>query len=123
MERLPYIDEHAMTVDADAASTWAALPAVPPGFTLDEAVAHQRLTLRGRHWFSSYRLVFVLTDVTHDVSRPRTRVVAETWAEFPGVSGRIYRSLVIGSRAHRMVVRRMLKNVAAKAHSHPLATA
>ncbi|MDF2823202.1 MAG: hypothetical protein K0R68_610 [Mycobacterium sp.] len=123
MERLPYIDEHAITVVADTATTWAALPAVPLGFSLEEARRPHRLALKGRHWFSAYRLVFVLTDVTHDPTRPRTRVVAETWARFPGVTGAAYRSVVIGTRAHRMVVRQMLKRIAREAHSRSLTTA
>ena len=133
MERLPYIDEHAITTDADLATTWSAMlrvlchdPAdpstVPFGFTLEEANLQQRLALTGRHWFSAYRLVFVLSDVSHDATHPRTRVVAETWARFPGIAGTAYRALVIGTRGHRIVVRRMLKHIAAEAHSVTVAT-
>ena len=54
MERLPYIDEHAITIDADRADTWSALlrvmcrdphdaTTVPFGFVLDEARAPERL--------------------------------------------------------------------------------
>ena len=122
MKRLPYIDEHATTVDANAVATWAALPAVPVGFTLQDAQPPHRYALGGRHWFSTYRLIFVLSDVSHDAARPKTRVVAETWAEFPGIKGAAYRFLVISTRAHRVVVRRMLRNVAAKAHSTTVTT-
>jgi hypothetical protein len=117
MERLPYIDEHAITVNADPAATWSALPAIPFGFVLEEARPHERFALKGRHWFAAYRLVFVLTDVSHDSHNPRTRVVAETWARFPGVKGAVYRALVIGTGGHRVVVRRMLKKIAAQSLS------
>ena len=137
MERLPYIDEHAITVDADAATTWSALlrvlcrdPAdpstVPFGFVLDpdlyNATPPHRFALKGRHWFSVYKLVFVLSDATTGEGRQRTRVVAETWADFPGVKGSIYRGLVIGTGAHRIIVRAILKRVAAEAHPHKVTT-
>jgi hypothetical protein len=41
---------------------------------------------------------------------------ALTFAAFPGVHGKAYRALVIGSGGHRIVVRRMLKRVAAAVH-------
>ncbi|CAN5461639.1 hypothetical protein BH11ACT6_BH11ACT6_57000 [soil metagenome] len=103
--------------DADNPAT------VPVGFTLDEAIPEQRFALKGRHWFAAYRLIFVLTDVSQDPAHSRTRVVAETWAAFPGIKGNLYRALVIGSRAHRIIVRRMLKRIAAKAYPHQAATA
>lgn len=129
MKRLPYIDEHATTIAADPTTTWRALLAVacrdpedpstvPLGFALEEAVDSQRLALKGRHWFSTYRLVFVLTPDGAD----RTRVAAETWAAFPGVRGRVYRALVIGTGGHRIVVRQMLKRIAAKANSQSAET-
>jgi hypothetical protein len=123
MERLSYIDEHAISVDADSSETWSALlrvmcrnpddPAtVPIGFVLDEATPRQRLALKGRHPFSVYRLVFEL-----NADGPqRTRLRALTWADFPGVHGKVYRALVIGTGIHRVAVRRMLKRIAAAAH-------
>jgi hypothetical protein len=45
----------------------------------------------------------------------RTRVRSATWAHFPGVHGKIYRALVIGTGGHRAVVRQTLKHVAAAA--------
>jgi hypothetical protein len=44
-------------------------------------------------------------------------VTAQTWAAFPGLKGSIYRALVIGSGGHRIVVRRMLKRIAAQSAS------
>jgi hypothetical protein len=119
MERLPYIDEHAITVPADRDATWRALlevmcrdpelpTTVPLGFVLDEAVPPSRLSLKGRHPFSIYNLVFELKATTQG-----TEVRAVTLADFPGLHGRIYRALVIGSGGHRIVVRRMLRRIAA----------
>lgn len=121
MERLPYIDEHAITIDANRADTWSALlrvmcrdprdaTTVPVGFVLDEASAPTRFALKGRHWFAVYRWVFELDDLD---GAARTRLRAATWAAFPGIHGKAYRALVIGTGAHRVVVRRTLKRVAA----------
>ena len=121
MKRLPYIDEHAIAIPASPAETWSALlhtmcrnpddpTTVPFGFKLEEASPPHRLALRGRHLFAVYRLVFEL-DPEHDGVRLR----ALTFAAFPGVHGKAYRALVIGSGGHRIVVRRMLKRVAAVA--------
>jgi hypothetical protein len=123
MERLPYIDEHAITVPTDRTTTWRALlqtmcsnpetpETVPFGFVLDAAEQPVRLALKGRHWFSVYKLVFLLSE-----AEGGTRVVAQTWAAFPGVKGRLYRALVIGSGGHRVVVQRMLRRIAAQALS------
>jgi hypothetical protein len=123
MERLPYIDEHVMTVESDRAATWSALvgmwcrdPNDPstvrsPFFGLDEATPRTRLALDGEHPFSVYTLVFELSDE----GPQRTRLTARTWAHFPGISGRAYRALVIGTGAHRIAVRRMLRHIAAEA--------
>lgn len=119
MERLPYIDEHAITVDANRDDTWSALlqvmcrdprdpSTVPPGFVLDEARPPERFALKGRHPFAVYRWVFEL-----DESGQQTRLRAATWADFPGVHGKAYRALVIGSGGHRVAVRWTLRRIAA----------
>jgi hypothetical protein len=124
MERLPYIDQHAITVRANRDDTWSALlrvmcrdprdpSTVPTGFVLDEARAPQRFALKGRHPFAVYRWVFEL----EDGPAGGTRLRALTWAAFPGLHGKVYRGLVIGTGAHRLVVRRMLKRIAATALS------
>ncbi|CAM3255731.1 DUF2867 domain-containing protein [Mycobacterium colombiense] len=121
MERLPYIDEHAITIDANRDDTWAALlrvmcrdphdpTTVPFGFALDEARPAARFALKGRHWFAVYRWVFELDALD---GAARTRLRAATWADFPGVHGKAYRALVIGTGGHRVVVRHTLKRVAA----------
>ncbi len=148
MERLPYIDEHAVEVDAAREEAWSALIGVVrgsfagegrrlgaralgchpadtrgewadgprvgaslPGFCVAESTAPARLALEGRHRFSTYALIFELDAV--DVGRSRVRAI--TRADFPGPLGRLYRALVVGSRGHRIVVRRMLAQIAARA--------
>lgn len=126
MERLPYIDEHAITIEANRADTWSALlrvmcrdphdaTTVPVGFVLDEARAPVRFALKGRHWFAIYRWVFELDEL----DGAHTRLRAATWAAFPGIHGKAYRALVIGTGAHRVVVRSTLKRVASSALSGP----
>jgi hypothetical protein len=127
MERLPYIDEHAITVDTDREETWSALlrvmcrdphnaSTVPIGFVLDEARPPERFALKGRHPFAVYRLVFELDSLPGERAQRRTRLRALSWADFPGVHGKIYRALVIGTGGHRVAVRLMLKRIAAAAH-------
>jgi hypothetical protein len=121
MERLPYIDEHARSIDATRDRAWTALlkvmckdpndPSAPTGFWLDSADAPARLALSGRHWFSRYALIFELDDE----GPSRTRIRAQSRAEFPGLHGKIYRALVIGSGGHRVAVRRLLRQVAGAA--------
>jgi hypothetical protein len=118
MERLPYIDEHATTVDADAATTWAAVlrvlcddpadPHAPFGFKISECRPRERLALAGRHPFAVYEWIFEL-----DALAPhQTRVRSQTWAAFPHLHGKVYRAVVIGSGAHRVIVRWMLTRIA-----------
>ena len=148
MERLPYIDEHRMHVEAPPEHVWRALLAVLstqfagargvpvkrllgltpaelrgdwcgtlhvgdslPGFSVAEINEPLRLALRGQHRFSRYALVFELdpsgaTDCT---------LRAQSWGTFPGLAGRGYRALVIGTGGHRVVVRRMLRTIAGRA--------
>jgi hypothetical protein len=136
IEQLPYIDEHSQRVDAPADVVWTALLKVlrrefggsasiarilgcdpvqgtaefagrpgeaVPGFRVVEAEPGRRLALRGRHRFSNYALTFVLDG---------DRLRAQTHAAFPGVLGRLYRAAVIGSGVHRLVTRRLLRQVA-----------
>jgi hypothetical protein len=104
MERLPYIDEHATTIDANRDETWSALlrvmcrdpqdpSTVPTGFVVDEVRPPERFALKGRHPFAVYRWVFELAAAPAG----RTRLRAATWAAFPGAHGKIYRALVIGT--------------------------
>ena len=115
MERLPYIDEHAISVHASPAETWSALREKMwrVGFRLEEATPPRRLALKGRHPFARYRLVFELDPERNGLEGVRVRAL--TFAAFPGPHGRAYRALVIGTGAHRIVVRRMLNRIAATA--------
>ncbi len=82
-----------------------------PGFEIAETHPPKRLVLRGRHRFSRYALVFELDAAGTACCALR----AQSWAEFPGLSGRAYRALMIGTRGHHLVVRRLLRHVARRA--------
>jgi hypothetical protein len=79
-----------------------------PGFHVARLTPQRLLVLRGAHHFSDYELAFRL----EPLGGVRTRLVAETRAVFPGVKGRAYRALVIGTRMHVLIVRRVQHGVA-----------
>lgn len=133
VERLPYVDEHAIEVGAPRATTWTALDEVVArmlrtaerspvgallgtdpraGFAITQRAAPERLVLHGRHRFSRYALTFDLED-----SDGGTRVRATTRAAFPGARGRIYRVLVIGTHLHVLATRRILRDVRERAQA------
>ena len=140
MTSLPFIDEHSLEVAAPPSAVWMALggmlahesqlparafatvlgteprtaqgdPLVAgsaiPGFRIREAVPGERLALAGRHRFSTYELVFELA-----ARADGTRLSALSYARFPGLHGRAYRALVIGTGGHRFAVSRMLRGIA-----------
>jgi hypothetical protein len=78
-----------------------------PGFRVVEAVPPETLVLAGRHRFSSYRLTFRI----EPLDEGRSRLSAETRAAFPGPAGGIYRTLVIGTGGHVVVMRRLLSGI------------
>jgi hypothetical protein len=82
-----------------------------PGFHVAAAEGPKELALAGRHRFSTYALVFRLDDLGDG----RTRLRAETRAEFPGLKGRAYRAMVIGTRGHVLATRRILGAVKRRA--------
>ncbi|MBT2419835.1 hypothetical protein J7F01_24115 [Streptomyces sp. ISL-22] len=84
-----------------------------PGFHVVTAVPGRELALAGRHRFSAYALIFRL----EEAGAGRTRVRAETWAAFPGPAGRLYRLLVIGTRGHTVIVRRLLTAIRNRAET------
>jgi hypothetical protein len=86
-----------------------------PGFHVAALTPERLLVLRGSHHFSDYALVFRL----EPLGGVRTRLVAETRADFPGVKGRAYRALVIGTRMHVLAVRRVLGGVAKRVERAP----
>lgn len=124
---LPYIDEHAIRVAEPRDRVWTALNryvesslagaerspltkilGTEPrgGFEIAEAVPVERLALVGRHRFSRYRLVFELADADGG-----TQLRAQTYAVFPGIHGRAYRALVIGTRLHVVATNHLLRSV------------
>lgn len=128
-EALPrFVDEHRITIGAPRDRVWAALRAYcarsllkdranpllgvlgtepRAGFAVAREADGERLDLAGRHRFARYRLVFEL----RDAGEGGTEVTARTLADFPGVTGFAYRALVIGSRAHVVAVRGMLRSI------------
>lgn len=75
-----------------------------PGFHVAAAEPPAELALAGSHRFSDYALIFRLEELAAE----RTRLGAETRAEFPGPKGALYRGLVIGTRLHVLATRRVL---------------
>ncbi len=84
-----------------------------PGFRVVTAVPPHRLVLTGRHRFSSYALTFDIDEL----GARRSRLRAETRAAFPGVTGAVYRMLVIGTGGHVIAVRRLLSQIRRAAES------
>jgi hypothetical protein len=144
VRELPYIDEHAIDVDAPADRVWPILGQIVAGsfsqraeqvgrilgvrpgksegdplvegstvvgFRVARAEAPKLLALEGEHRFARYSLTFRLDQRSVD----QTTVRAETRAAFPGAAGKVYRALVIGTRGHVVVVRRMLRAVKRRA--------
>ncbi len=129
-DELPYIDEHTVRVDAPRKPVWTALqryvtsllrgvernpllvllgPQPRAGFAVAESTEQQRLILVGQHRFSRYRLAFELTDAPGG----GTLVHARSYAAFPGLHGRAYRALVIGTGLHVVATNYMLRAIRA----------
>jgi hypothetical protein len=77
---------------------------VLPGFHVETAQRPRELAIAGRHRFSDYALIFRLDEQDGE----RTTLRAETRAAFPGLKGSAYRTMVIGTRIHVLVTRRIL---------------
>jgi len=142
---LPSIDEHGILVLAPREDVWQALlETVPnafsrsaakrsartlgcaetefsgsadrigssfPGFLVTRVVEPAVLALSGQHRFSRYGLIFSLEPTKDE----QTLLRAETRAEFPGIKGKAYRTLVIGTRGHVLMVKRLLSAVKRRA--------
>jgi Polyketide cyclase / dehydrase and lipid transport len=83
-----------------------------PGFEVTEAEPERWVRLTGRHLFSRYALIFTVTP-----SPDGTLLSAQTYAEFPGPHGWVYRGAVIGSGGHRALVGRMLRTIRDRAEA------
>jgi hypothetical protein len=83
------------------------LPHAIVGFRVERAERPSLIELRGRHRFARYALTF---RIEPGASRGSV-LIAETDAEFPGAAGRLYRAAVIGTRAHAVLVRKLLRTV------------
>ncbi len=84
-----------------------------PGFIVVRVVEPAVLALQGEHRFSRYGLIFRLEPTKDE----RTLLRAETRAEFPGIKGKTYRTLVIGTRGHVLAVNRILRAVRRRAEA------
>jgi hypothetical protein len=82
-----------------------------PGFHVEAAEPPRELALAGSHRFSDYALIFRL----EERNGRRTCLRAETRAEFPGLRGGVYRTLVIRTRGHVLATRRILGAVKQRA--------
>lgn len=127
MDELPFIDTLSRTATRNPEAVWASLESfaarigfrgsmlprvwgtVPPrGFAITDAAPGHSLTLEGRHRFSRYRLVFL---VEEGAAGRGSVLQASTYADFPGVLGRIYRFLVIGTGLHVLATRQVLRSI------------
>ena len=142
-EQLPFLDEHREQVDVPADVAWTALVGVLrrrlggagtlarvlgcdpvdgtpgfsgrvgetlPGFRVVDAEPGRRLTLRGKHRFARYALTFLIDG---------NQLCARSEAAFPGIHGRLYRALLMGTGGHRLVTRGLLRHVARAAGRPP----
>lgn len=82
-----------------------------PGFHVESAEQPHKLALAGSHRYSDYALTFRLEQLDDH----RTRLRAETRALFPGPKGAVYQTLVIRTRGHVLVTRRLLSAVKRRA--------
>jgi hypothetical protein len=124
---LPYIDAHAVDVDAPADVVFDAVLRVftrsfanpfakqgarllgcdpPTGFRIAVEERPTLLVVSGSHRFSRYGIVFRI-----EPTASGARLSAESRAEFPGLHGRLYRAAVIGTRGHVVAVRQMLGGI------------
>ena len=149
LEDLPHVDEHGLLVLAPVDVAWSALigatasafarPRVSrvaralgcahtevsgpidrigstvPGFFVARVIEPAVLALEGQHRFARYGLIWSIEPTKDE----HTLLRAETRAEFPGIRGRLYRALVIGSGGHVLLVNRLLRAVKRRAEKAP----
>lgn len=124
---LPHIDDHEVRIEAptdvvfevlggylrSGLGTRAGRPIArllgtdpPSGFAVAQEVPGRLVRLAGRHRFAVYQLVFELEEVAGG-----SVLRARSYAEFPGLRGRVYRAAVIGTRAHVLATRHILGSI------------
>ena len=142
---LPYIDEHAVTIDASRQTVWRSLVEMPdamisPTFArllkcADSEASGPRPLTEGSI-VPGFRVVtadepseltlagshhfshYLLVFRLDELARGRTRLRAESRAAFPGARGAVYRMLLMGTGGHVLVTRRMLGAVKRSAERH-----
>jgi hypothetical protein len=124
-DELPFIDAHEVILGLEPADAWRCLQTVvgrstllgSRGFPDRHETPLRCLRLAGAHILATYELCFELDDVSARIgsgavaSRLETRLVATTHARFTRGFGSLYRTLVISSGAHALIVRGFLRSV------------
>jgi hypothetical protein len=148
---LPRIDSHSVEVDAPPAVAWRTLidwvagssqdqrrtrfarllgcepdrsdgqpgaqGSTVPGFRVARSAPPNELALEGGHRFSDYSLRFDI-----EQRGDRSLCTATTHAAFPGLSGQLYKTAVIRSQAHRLLMKRLLDQLARRARDAKLSS-
>ena len=82
----------------------------PSGFEITAEDPPHQVTLAGADRFSRYEM-----DLRVEPAEGGAVVTVATWADFPGPTGRAFRTVVVGSRGHALAVRMMLRSIARRA--------
>jgi hypothetical protein len=77
------------------------------GFAVTNVDRPRALTIAGRHHFARYEIEFSV----EPAAGVGSCIEATTFASFPGRLGAVYRTLVLGTRIHVLITRRMLRVV------------
>ena len=135
---LPYLDEHALTIEASRDAVWRSLLAMPDSMISAtfarilgcvDAEASGPRPLTDGSIVPGFRVVtadvpselalegrhhfsdYLLVFRLDELGPDRTRLRAESRAAFPGARGAVYRMLLLGTGGHVLVTRRMLAAV------------
>lgn len=135
---LPYLDEHALTIEASRQAVWRSLLEMPDAMIsstfarflgcADSEASGPRPLAEGSI-VPGFRVVvaaapselalagrhhfsdYLLVFRLDELAPDRTRIRAESRAAFPGARGAVYRMLLLGTGGHVLVTRRMLAAV------------